>query len=238
MQRVLTVARLSPEKEFCTMRICQVRMCCCALALLALSSAKLHADLFSTLAVDNATVWPDGPRPGPNGKIFFNAEGPSNGDFAGYGVAHFDSTLLGIDFTVDRIDSVTVTLVQANAAFTHDGTIHFSLTTDVNTDIQPGGTSPLVYDPSDNPDGLASQLQPRFALGGGTFTQGDNGTVDSYTFGLDADAEAYLVAQINAGGKVRIIVSPADADVSATYAGFAHDEFAGPQLTVDAFPAN
>src|SRR5262245_45335491 len=115
------------------MRICPVRMFYCALTFLALASAKLHADVFSTLAVDNATVWPAGPRPGDNGKIYFNAEGPGNGEFAGYGVADFDSTQLGIGFTVDTIASVTVTLVQANAAFTHDGTIHFWLTTDVDT---------------------------------------------------------------------------------------------------------
>jgi hypothetical protein len=186
--------------------------------------------------VDNATVQPAGPRPGDFGKIFFNTEGPSNDTFSSYGVADFDSTQLGIGFTVDTIASVTVTLVQANASFTHDGALHFWITTDTDSDIQPD-TSPLVYDASDNPDGLATQLQSRFALGSGTFTQVINGTVDSYSFGLGDEAQAYLVAQINAGGKVRIIISPAEAAVAATYAGFSNTDFAGPQLTVDAFPA-
>jgi hypothetical protein len=207
-----------------------------ALVVVLALATGLRADLFSTTAFDNATVQPGGPRPGVFGREFFNMEGSASGTFASYGVADLDSTQLGIDFTVDSIASVTIALTQANASFTANGMIDFWITVDTATDIQPD-TSPLIYDTTDDPDGIGAQLTSRFFLGSGSFTQSDDGMVDTFTFGLSDDAQAYLASQINAGGVIRVIVSPADETVAATYAGYTHPTFSGPQIIVDAYPA-
>ncbi len=205
-------------------------------------SSSARADLFSALAVDNATVQVEGPRSGDNGKRFFNMEGNQNGDctvetvppcFASFGVADFDSDCLQIRGEIESIRSLTVTFVQSNAAFTHDGALHFWLTTDTTTDIQPGKDPAVKFLLADDPDGLAGQLTPRFFLGSGTFTQVEDGHPDPFSFRLSRQAEHYLVRQIRHHGTIRIAVSPADGAVAATYAGFSNDEFSGPVITLD-----
>src|SRR5205823_8521931 len=59
------------------------------LAILCLPAVTVHADTFSALAFENATVWPSGPRPGASGVNFFDVEGINNNSFAAYGVADF-----------------------------------------------------------------------------------------------------------------------------------------------------
>src|SRR5207244_1131112 len=49
---------------------------------LCLPAGVLRADTFSALAFDNATVRPDGPRSGTNGKVFVDIEGANNAGFA------------------------------------------------------------------------------------------------------------------------------------------------------------
>ena len=43
--------------------------------------------------------------------------------------------------------------------------------------------------------------------------------VDSFALSLDADGQAFAASQINSGGVLRIIATPADTVVQATYAG-------------------
>src|SRR5215472_18796156 len=206
-----------------------------SICLLILVGSSARADLFSALAVDNATVQPAGPRPGDNGKRFFNMEGNQNGNFASFGVADFTFPHRGEDGDESEIESIrnlTVTLVQANAAFTADGALHFWLTTDTTTDIQPSDEPAVSFIRADDPDGLDQQLVPRFFLGSGMFVQVDDGHVDTYSFRLSRGARQYLRRQIGRCGTVRIVISPADGTVAATYAGFSNMEFTGPVLTI------
>jgi len=213
-----------------------------SICVLILGGNSARADLFSALAVDNATVQVEGPRPGDFGKVFFNMEGNQNGDctvemvppcFASFGVADFDSTSLQIRGEIESIRSLTLTLVQANASFTHDGALHFWLTTDTTTDIQPSEDPAIKFALTDDPDGLDDQLIGRFFLGAGTFTQVSSGHPDPFTFRLSRHAERYLIRQIRHHGKIRIALSPADGPVAATYAGYSNDEFSGPLITLD-----
>ena len=43
--------------------------------------------------------------------------------------------------------------------------------------------------------------------------------MDSVVFSLDAAGEAFAISQINSGGLLRIIATPADVEVQATYSG-------------------
>jgi len=198
---------------------------------LVLTGGNAEATSISAFAYDNATVMPIGPRTGDNGKRFFNMEGRDNGDFAAFGVAdlqfcHPRNELLGASATL------TVALVQANTFFTHDGSLHFWLTTDITTDIQPSEDPAVRYIDTDDPDGLAGQLVPRFFLGSGEFIAGASGQVDSFTFPLSNEALSYLQGQIQSGGPARIVISPANHDVAATYAGYSNEDFPGPMITV------
>ena len=184
---------------------------------------EAHANIVLP-AVNNATVQPSGPRPGVNGKQFFNMEGSGNGSFASFGVADFQTSAANIPIT-----GLTVDLTQANAAFTNNGTLIFYLSTDTTTNIDPV-TSPLTYNSADIPTGIGNQLSTLFLLGAGTFTQISDGTVDSFSFLPSPAATAYLHSQVLAGGRIRLVIAPGDAGVAATYAGFSNTEFAGPQL--------
>jgi hypothetical protein len=201
---------------------------------LLLVGASARAEGGSVLAFDNATVQPAGPRSGVNGKRFFNMEGNANGNFSSFGVADFNFPDLEGDDHGEMVKTLTLTFVQANAAFTHDGALHFWLSTDNATDIQPNDNPAVRFILTDDPDGLDQQLERRFFLGSGMFVQVDDGQVDSYSFRLTGQAKQYVRRQLEEGGNIRLIVSPADSTVAATYAGFSNDEFPGPVLTINA----
>jgi len=179
-------------------------------------------------AVNNATVQPSGPRPGVNGKQFFNMESLGQGTFASFGVVDFQSSPMSLQVT-----SLALALTQANAAFTHNGALTFYLSTDTATNIEPGISS-LIYSVADIPTGLDNQLSPIFPLGTGSFTQVSDGTMDIFSFSLSAAVASYLTSQISTGGRIRVVIAPGDPTVAATYAGFSNTEFAGPELTLAA----
>lgn len=177
-------------------------------------------------AVNNATVQPSGPRPGVNGKQFFNMEGSGNGTFASFGVVDFQSSPTSVPVT-----SLILDLTQANAAFTQNGALIFYLSTDTATGIEPI-TSPLAYSGADTPTGIGTQLAPLFLLGAASFTQVSDGTVDAFPFSLSLAAASYLSGQLLTGGPIRLVIAPGDPTVAATYAGFSNAEFSGPELTL------
>ena len=93
------------------------------------------------------------------------------------------------------------------------------------------------------PDGIDSQLAPHDLVDSGTFTPGTintngTGTVDTYSLTLTAADKSYLIQQLNGGGNIRLLVTPGDATVAATYAGFANTSTSpatpGPTLIIDA----
>jgi hypothetical protein len=181
-------------------------------------------------AFDNATIQPTGPRTGANGQLFFNIEGSDNGQFASFGVADFMPSAMNVAIT-----SLTLTLTQANASFTHNGSLLFYISGDTTTSIDPG-TSPLFYDGGALPTGLGTQLSPTHFLGTGMFTEVADGTVDSFNFTLDMATTVYLDSQLSMGGPIRVIVAPGDAAVAATYAGFSNTDFSRPQLSLTTVP--
>jgi hypothetical protein len=177
-------------------------------------------------AANNATVQPSGPRPGVNGKQFFNMEGPANGTFASFGVVDFQSSPITVPVT-----SLILDLTQANAAFTNNGALTFYLSTDTTTGIEPV-TSPLAYSSVDLPTGLGTQLSTLVLLGTGSFTQVSDGTVNAFPLSLSPAAASYLSGQLLAGGLIRLVIAPGDSTVAATYTGFSNTEFSGPELAL------
>jgi hypothetical protein len=207
-----------------------------AVALVAAASAVAQADVLTLEAFDNATVRPTGPRSGSSGKAYFNIEGTvQGGAYASYGVADFNFGTLSQ--TVLDINSMSLQLTQDNAAFTHDGGLVFSLDTNITlADIQ-SGTSPLAFDGADpGTDTDVSQGDLDLALLGGgpfSFVTVATGTVDVYNFTLDAAAEAEIIARLNSGGTIRIVIGSGDSMVAATWSGYTNSSREGPTLTLD-----
>lgn len=187
---------------------------------MALSAAPTQAE-FTATAADNATVQPAGPRSGGNGKAFFNIEGSDNlSNFASFGVMDFSAADFGIGSLVTDILSMTLDLYDAPAGFSAAGGIDFWVSEATVVDIQPG--SALHYEASDLPTGLAGQLNPIHSAGSGTYAPGTLGDLNSHSLTLDASAKAYVMGQLNGGGTVRLVVTPGDAGVAATFTGATH----------------
>jgi hypothetical protein len=188
-------------------------------------------------AADNATIQSAGPRTGANGKAFFNIQGSGSGTFASFGVADF--TPFTVPAPAADLTDLTVRLVQANAAFTAPGPVNFYFATDTATSIQPGA-SPLTYQTAAGPEGVGTQLGTLHLLGQGNFTGSGNtgsGTIDTYMFStFTPAAESYILNQLNTGGPLRLVATPTNAAVSATWAGFSHSMFDGPILSFGVVP--
>jgi hypothetical protein len=210
-------------------------------ALLLGASRAAEAALISLLASNNATIQNAGPRTGANGKNFYNMEASGNGAFESFGVADFTFPANAFGGTAVSINSATLALTQANAAFSKPDLIDVYLAANTVSSIDPG-TSPFVYQPGN--DGLAAVdpllgASPATFLGTGMFNTTGNvnsGTVDLYTLNFSDGSLAALLAAANSGGVVRLVtVSDVTTPTgAATYAGFSNATFAGPTLSVDA----
>lgn len=210
-----------------------------ALVLAAIPAAQ--AVTLSQLAFDNGTIQGAGPRTGANGYNFFNIENGA-GTFGSYGILDFNGTqtissgtnpapgTYGGTFNFGgpvSATSLTVRLTQDNAAFTASGALQFWIATaNVTGTSNHTGTSPNFAD-------AAAEFSP-VLLGSGTFTAGTgtlvtgtgaptaagSGTIDNYTFSLSGTAQTTVNNALNGGTPIRLIVTPNDSVVAATYAGF------------------
>ncbi len=210
-------------------------------ALAAALATVALADQQSQLAFDNGTIQGAGPRTGASSYNFANIEGTGNGSFNSYLIVDFNGTqtLSGLTNPADgtygglfnfggpeQATSMNLRLTQDNASFTHNGALQFWLAT-ANTGGQNlhSGSTPNFGD-------NASEFSP-ILLGSGTFTQGSttvsgtgaptavgSGTQDTYSFTLTGAAQTDVSSFLNGGNPIRLIITPNDATVAATYAGF------------------
>jgi hypothetical protein len=172
------------------------------------------------VASKSLTVQPSGPRPGDVGSKYFNIEGKDNEKYASFGVLVFD---IPKEIRDKKVKSVTLTLVQSIPKFAKDGAIRFFLVGDLNA------TKDLKFD-SNASDGVGSQIKPLHALGSGTFKKIETGKSESFSLTLDDTARG----QIAKGGKLCLVIVPADAAVAATYFGASEtDKEISPRLTLD-----
>ena len=165
---------------------------------------------------------------------FFNVQG-DNDAFTVYSLVDFDTSSIG---EISAIDSLSIELTQSNAFFSANGGLEFFLASDtrvVDLDdparyISAQGTGGA----NTGADVVGSAFGTLFPLGTGMYTETATGDVDTIAFSLDAAGEAFAVSQINSGGLLRIIATPADVAVQATYSGAGSilDPFSPPVLNV------
>ncbi len=198
---------------------------------------------YESLATYNLTIQPAGPRIGSNGLRFFNAQGVDNGTFASFGVAEFTIANLGIVGTVTDIGRLTLKLTSSNAAFSRSGPFDVWITQDNATTLSQvtdpllPNYCPLKFDATAPPSGIAAQLEPKWNLGSNFFDASlGTGVAFDTDLVLTPAAKAYVIAQLNSGNVLRLIVSNGDAAGSCTFAGYTNtlSTTPGPRLNVDA----
>jgi MYXO-CTERM domain-containing protein len=199
-----------------------------------LAFVAVGANAATTEAIANATVQPGGVRTGNNGINFFNVEGADFGSFASYGAIRFDVSALKAGFDAQygaggwRIDSISLSLTQSNAAFTADGGVDVFFTS--NDSVSLTTPSPLAY------GNFASSFTDALSVTRYAFTQIGNGTTDTYSLfdrlaGNTAGGNA-VAADILADSRLTLVLREADSGVAATYAGLGHNTYAGPTLDI------
>lgn len=211
-----------------------------SVALLGALVGSSYAVTLSSLATNNSTIKPSGPRTTSSNTTYFNIEGSSNGTNASFGVIDFAASNFASG-PVSGVTSASLTLIESDAAFTAPATVHFYLATDTTTDISNDGGSPLTYQSGAANFGIGAQLGTLIDLGTASFTTTGNtntGAVDTYNLTLNTDAQNYLVSALNSPtGVIRIVGASETATGSATYAGYASTfDPGGPTLKLNANP--
>jgi hypothetical protein len=172
------------------------------------------------VAAKSLTVQSSGPRSGDAGSKYFNIQGKESEKYASFGVLVFD---LPKEIKDKKVKSVTLTFVQSIPKFAKDGAIHFFLAPDLDA------TKDLKFDVSAS-DGVGDQIKPLHALGSGNFKKIETGKTESFSLTVDDTARE----QIAKGGKLCLVIVPADAAVAATYFGAnENDKEKSPKLTLD-----
>ena len=172
------------------------------------------------VASKSLTVQPNGPRSGDAGREYFNIQGKANEKYASFGVLVFE---IPKEVQGKKVKSVTLTLVQSISTFAKDGEIRFFLAPDVDT---PGD---LKFDRNAS-DGVGSQIKPLQALGSGNFKKIETGKTESFSLTVD-DTVRERIAK---GGKLCLVIVPADSTVAATYFGASENaKDKSPRLTLD-----
>ena len=172
------------------------------------------------VASKSLTVQPNGPRSGEAGSKYFNIQGKDNEKYASFGVLVFD---LPKEIQDKKIKNLKVTFVQSIPKFAKDGAIRFFLAPDLDS------TKDLKFDAT-TPDGVGGQIKSLLPLGSGDFKKIETGKTESFSLALDDAARG----QIAKGGKLCLVIVPADGAVAATYFGANEtDKEKSPRLTLE-----
>ncbi len=150
---------------------------------------------------------------------FFNVQGDDDA-FTVYSLVDFDTSSIG---EISSINSLSLELTQSNAFFSASGGLEYFLATDTR-DVLLTDSARFISDQANGGANTGAAVVGNafgtlHPLGTGTYNVSATGDVDTVLFSLDAAGEAFAVSQINSGSLLRIIATPADADVQATYSG-------------------
>jgi hypothetical protein len=199
------------------MKTISILLACVSLAVLVVVPAQVAVEITASRSL---TIQPGGSRSGENASKYFNVEGKDNKQYASFGVLIFE---IPKEVQDKMVKSVTLTLVQSIPRFAKDGAMRFYLAPDLSD------AENLKFDTSAL-DGLGNRIMAFHAMGSGNFKKVETGTTESFSLTVN-DAVHERIAK---GGKLYLVVVPADATVAATY--FGANESAknnSPRLTLD-----
>jgi hypothetical protein len=193
-------------------------LACFSLAVVVVMPAQAGVEVTASKSL---TIQPGGPRPGENGSKYFNIEGKDHKQYASFGVLIFE---IPKEVQDKKVKSITLTLVESIPRFAKDGAMRFYLAPDLN------GAGDLKFDTNAS-DGLGNRIMAFHVMGSGSFKKAEMGNRESFSLAVN-DTVRELIAK---GGKLYLVVVPADAAVAATYFGAnesAKDK--SPRLTLEA----
>lgn len=148
-------------------------------------------------------------------EAFFNVQGDDDA-FTVYSLVDFDTTGLG---PASAVFGFSLELTQSNAFFTADGALEFFLASDTRA---VDTTDPARFQTNGSNVGaqvVGTDFGTLFSLGTGSFVETATGDTDTFALSFGTLAEAFAVSQINSGGILRIIATPGDLGVQATFSG-------------------
>jgi hypothetical protein len=199
------------------MRNTTIGIACVSLVTFFIHPAQAGEEVTATKSL---TVQPTGPRMGDGGSKYFNIQGKDTGKYASFGVLVFE---MPKETAASKIKGMTLTLVQSVPAFAKDGAVKIYLAPELDPAAE------LKFDAkSDN--GVGDQIKVLNELCSGTFKKVKTGETQSFTLTVD-DACKERIAK---GGKLCLVIVPADATVAATYFGANEkDKPNSPKLTME-----
>jgi hypothetical protein len=198
------------------MRMLSIPLTCWSLAIV-MVPAQAGVEMTATKSL---TVRPDGPRTGDAGSKYLNVEGKDNEKYASFGVLVFE---IPREVKGSQVKGMTLTLIQSVPQFAKDGAIKFFLAPKLD------GGEDLKFD-ANAADGVGSRIKPLHAIGSGTFKKFETGKTESYSLTMDD----IVRERISTGGKLFVVIAPADGVVAATYFGASeNDKEKSPRLTLD-----
>jgi hypothetical protein len=172
------------------------------------------------VASKSLTVQSNGPRSGDAGSKYFNIQGKGNERYASFGVLIFEVPQAVQD---KKVKSMKLTLVESIPQFAKDGAIQFFV-------------APATEDPTalkfdlNAADGVGSQIKLLHPVGKGEFKKIETGKTDSFALTVDDAVQKRIIK----GGKLCLVIVPADAAVAATYFGANEDaKENSPRLTLE-----
>ena len=199
------------------MRIYSMLVACFSLASFLVNLSEAGEEV---IASKSLTIQSSGPRSGDAGSKYFNIQGKDNEKYASFGVLVFD---IPKEIQDKKLKNLTLTLVQSVPKFAKDGTIRFFLAPDLDT------TNDLKFDATAS-DGVGSQIKSLHPLGQGDFKKIETGKTESFSLTVDDTTRG----QVAKGGRVCLVIVPANAAVAATYFGASEtDKEKSPKLTLD-----
>jgi hypothetical protein len=213
---ILRFVEFNGNPRTATMRLLTIPLACCCLAL---SMVPDRAGVEMT-ATKSLIIQSGGPREGDAGSKYLNVEGKGNEKYASFGVLIFE---LPKEVDGSRVKRMTLTLTQSIPQFARDGAIKFFLAPKLDA------SEDLKFDP-DTPDGVGSRIKPLHDLGSSAFKKVETGKTESFSLTVD-DA---VRERIGKGGKLFLVIVPADGGVAATYFGAGEtDQQKRPRLTLE-----
>jgi hypothetical protein len=200
-----------------TMKTLSIPFVCLSFSILPVARAQ---GLVEVTASRSLTIQPGGPRSGEAGTKYFNIEGKDNEKYASFGVLVFE---IPKEVRDKKVTSMTLTLVQSIPRFAKDGAIRVFLARNL------GAPEHLEFDPN-AADGVGKQIKNLHELGSVNFKKVETGKTESFSLAMD-DVVRQRIAN---GGKLYLVIVPADAAVAATYFGAGENAKEDrPRLTLD-----
>lgn len=174
------------------------------------------------------------------GTFFLNTQGDGDA-FSEFGVIDFDTTgAIAPTLGAGDFLQLSLSLSQSVAGFSTAGDVDFFLATE-NAEIVLGDTRAFLASgdpaaPNIGADTVGDQFGTLFTLGTGAFVPGATGDIDTFAFNLDSATETFVLDTFAASGVLRVLVTPGDEAVAATFSGAGSGVNPIPSLAITAVP--